>query len=166
LVEVLRLAVADVARGRDIEAFREIRAGAERLALRGKHDRATLRIAVKCVERLGDVADERIVEIIVGRAPDLDGGDVADEAHADVSILCGNIHGKLPVTSRVSIVWLPFEIKWCVAAWRARRAHRRGSHHYAGRCAGPTAGSAAARRRTLWGGRPTGVRAPGAPGRA
>src|SRR5262249_14194457 len=153
LVEVLRLAVTDVARGRDIEALREIRPGTERFAFRGKHDRATLRIAVERIERLGDVADERVVEIIVGRAANLDGGDGAHEAPPNGSILRCNIHGKLPVTSVVSIVWLPLKIKRCAAAWRAR-GHCRGSHHCAGRYAGPAGGSAGARHRTFCVGRP------------
>ena len=148
LVEMLGLAVPDIARGCGIETLGEIRAGAERLALRRKHDGAALRIGVERIEGLGDRADERIVEIIVRRPPDLDRGDVAGQAHAEVSKLRSDVHGNLPVGTVGSIVWPRIKIKRSVAARQAYQARRRGSHHCAARCAARAAGSAGGHHRT------------------
>src|SRR6266542_4036863 len=129
---MLGLAVSDIARGRGIETLGEIRTGAERLAFGRKYDSPALRIGVERIECLGNGADERIVEIIVRRAPDLDGSHVAGEAHADVSVLSSNVHGNLPVWATASIVWLPLEIKRPLAGRKADRcwpSPKRGGCH-------------------------------------
>src|SRR5262249_237100 len=58
-------------------AVAEIRAGAERLALRRQHGRAATRVVIERLERARNLVDQRDIEEIVGRAPDLDQGNVA-----------------------------------------------------------------------------------------
>src|SRR5262245_6308335 len=53
-------------------AVAEIGAGAERLALRGKHHGAAGVVLVERLQRAGDLADQRDVEEVVGRPADLD----------------------------------------------------------------------------------------------
>ena len=53
-------------------AVAEIGAGAERLALRRQHDGADVDVLVEGFEGAGDVLDQRNVEEIIGRPPDLD----------------------------------------------------------------------------------------------
>jgi hypothetical protein len=65
-------------------AVAEIGAGAERLALRRKHDGPAATVLIKRIERAGDLVDERDVEEIVGRPPQLDEGDEAGFLDPDI----------------------------------------------------------------------------------
>ena len=82
LVEVLA-ALVPRARGR---AVGEIRAGAEGLALRAQHHRAAAHVAIELLEGIGDLVDERIVEVVVRRPLDLDLADVV-RRHGDADVL-------------------------------------------------------------------------------
>ncbi len=62
----------------------EIGAGAERFALRGQHQGAAIGVGVKCLERGGELSDQRDVEKIVRRPPDLDQSHVTGLFHGDV----------------------------------------------------------------------------------
>ncbi len=64
----------------------EIGAGAERLALGGEHRGADLDIAVEFLQRVGDLVDQRDVEEVQRRPPDLDGADVSGFIDADVRV--------------------------------------------------------------------------------
>ena len=68
----------------------EIGAGAERLALRCQHHRAAIDVLIERLERAGDFLDQRDVEKIIRRPPDLDqrhvagllDGDILERTHA------------------------------------------------------------------------------------
>jgi hypothetical protein len=64
----------------------EIGAGAERLALRGQDRSADLDVAVEFLERVRDLVDQRDVEEIQGRPPDLDQPDMAVGLDADIRV--------------------------------------------------------------------------------
>ena len=67
-------------------AVAEVRARAERLALRGEHDSADIAVLVEGLERVGDRVDQHDVEEVVRRALDLDGRDMAGNIDADVPV--------------------------------------------------------------------------------
>ena len=90
LVQVLAALVARAGR----RPIGEVGARAERLALRAEHHGAARGIAVERLERVGDLVDQGVVEVVVRRALDLDLADVAGDADADV--LVGRGHGAPP----------------------------------------------------------------------
>jgi hypothetical protein len=63
----------------------EIRAGAESLALRRKHDGAAAGVLVERFERAGDLADQSDIEEIVGRSPNFDESHETRLLDADIS---------------------------------------------------------------------------------
>src|SRR5205823_7520007 len=65
----------------------EVRAGAERLALRGQHGGADIDVLVEVFQRIRDLVDQRDVEEIQRRLSDLDQADVAVLLDADVRVL-------------------------------------------------------------------------------
>ena len=73
----LRLLAGPLSRAVERAAIAEIRARAKRLALGRQHDGAAAGILVERLERAGDLVDQRDVEEIVGRPPDLDEADEA-----------------------------------------------------------------------------------------
>src|SRR4051794_15532216 len=78
--------VSLVAAGRRVPGRRiEIRAGAKRLALRGKDDGADLAVRIDLVECVGDVPNELEIEIIQRWPLDLDRCDVALRGNRDIS---------------------------------------------------------------------------------
>ena len=74
-------------------AVAEISAGAERLSLRGKHQRAAIGVVVERLEGRGDLPDQRDVEKIVRRPPDLHQRHVAGFLDADI---LERTHGNFP----------------------------------------------------------------------
>ena len=103
LVKMLGLAVAGLARRTGIRAFRKIRAGAERLAFGREHDRPALRIRIERIEDVGDRVDQRVVEKIVRRAPDLDRGHVVRQTNGDV-LRCRSVHRRGDRRERLLLV--------------------------------------------------------------
>ena len=89
LVEVLAALVPRPRR----RAVREIRPRAEGLPLRAQHHAAAARIAIEFLERIRDLVDEGIVEVVVRRPLDLDLADVV-RRHGDADVLVG-AHGLL-----------------------------------------------------------------------
>src|SRR6185295_6764915 len=73
-------------------AVAEIRAGAERLPLRGEHHGAAGVVSVERIERIRDRVDQYIVEVVVRRTLDLDGGDEAGLLDADIRKLSHRGH--------------------------------------------------------------------------
>ena len=67
-------------------AVAEIGPGAKRLTLRAQHDGTNARILVEGLERIGDLFDQRIVEIVEWRALDFDGSDEIVDGDFDVVI--------------------------------------------------------------------------------
>src|ERR1043166_3584671 len=80
----LRQFVGPAALRREPAAVAEVRARAERLALRCQHNRATARVLIERLERLGDLMDERNIEEIVRRPADFDQRDEAGLLDADI----------------------------------------------------------------------------------
>jgi len=64
----------------------KIGAGAERLALCREHGAADIDVAIKLVERVGDLVDQRDIEEVERWAADFDGADVSDLLDADIFI--------------------------------------------------------------------------------
>ncbi len=62
----------------------EIGAGAKSLALRGENQRAAIGLGVERLEGVGDLLDQRDVEIVVRRASELDQRHVARFLHGDI----------------------------------------------------------------------------------
>ena len=62
----------------------EIGAGAKCFSLRGQHQRAALGVGVERLESGGDLLDQRDVEEVIWRSPDLDQGNMAAFLHADI----------------------------------------------------------------------------------
>jgi predicted RNA methylase len=71
----------------------EIGAGAERLALGAQDDGADVVVAVERLVGVGDLVDQRVVEVVVRRALDLDDADMAVLADADVLLGRSGLHG-------------------------------------------------------------------------
>ncbi len=80
----LRLLAGPLPRAVERAAVAEIRARAERLALRCQHDGAAAGVLVERLERVGDLADQRDVEEIVAAAAGSRSGDEARCLDADV----------------------------------------------------------------------------------
>src|SRR5665213_1349769 len=75
-------------------AVAEISPGAERLALRGQHHCAATGVLVERFERAGDFLDQRDVEEVIRRAPDLDQRHMAMGLDADIFV---RTHGNFPL---------------------------------------------------------------------
>jgi DNA-binding transcriptional ArsR family regulator/MFS family permease len=81
----------------------EIRARAEVLALGAEHDRAAVRVGVQRLERLAERVDQRDVEEVVGRPPDLRGRHVVVRKLDPHIPMVSDRHRFLPcLVSRVS----------------------------------------------------------------
>ena len=63
----------------------ELGPGTEGAALGGEDDGAHVRFIIEGVVRAGDGADEGDIEVVVGRAVNLDGGNVAVDVDRDIS---------------------------------------------------------------------------------
>ena len=99
-------------------AFAEICAGAKRLALRGQNQRAAPGVGVQILERGGNLADQRGVEEIIRRPPDLDQCDVAALFDADI-LKRGHANGLRFHVTRV------VKFGRAVAAFGDQRVHHR-----------------------------------------
>src|SRR5262249_59518252 len=74
-------------------AVAEIGTGTECFTLRRQYDRANVSVFVEAFESAGDVLDQRDVEEVIRRSPDLDQGDVTSFFDSDVT------HGICPLYS-------------------------------------------------------------------
>jgi hypothetical protein len=89
-IEMLhRLGAVEIARLLSVvfehRAVAEIGAGAERLALRRQHDGAHVGIPIEGFENRGEFLDQRDIEEIVRRAPDLDQRDMTGFFDANIT---------------------------------------------------------------------------------
>src|SRR5262249_1719156 len=76
---------APLGHGAGIHPLGEIRAGAERSAFGGEHDRPAARIGIELLEGLGDLRDQLAVKEIVRWPAHLDRGDEAVLADTDIA---------------------------------------------------------------------------------
>ena len=76
----------------------EVRPGAEVPALRAEDDRAAVPVFVEGLERVREGTYERQVEVVVGRAVELDGGDESvARADGDVTEPAGCPHDAIRI---------------------------------------------------------------------